>query len=117
MAQRMAAAFGFMGVALGAFGAHGLKDRLLANETLATWETAVLYHLIHAVVLLVLTNRHSIQRGTFLCFASGIVVFSGTLYILSITGIKWLGAITPIGGVLLLIGWARLFFEKKKEVK
>ena len=106
-----------MGVGLGAFGAHGLKTVLLENDTLATWDTAVLYHLIHAVVLLALSRSAQVHRGVVMCFSSGIVVFSGTLYVLSVTGIKWLGAITPIGGVLLLIGWGMLFFEKKKEVE
>ena len=105
-----------MGVALGAFGAHGLKSVLLENESLGTWDTAVLYHLIHAVVLLALSHSSQVHRSAVICFSSGIVVFSGTLYVLSVTGIKWLGAITPIGGVLLLIGWGMLFFERKKKV-
>ena len=105
-AIQLAAILGFTGVALGAFGAHGLKDVLAANGTAAVWQTAVLYQLVHAVAMLWAADRKpSIAR----LWAAGIVFFSGSLYLLALTNIKWLGAITPIGGVLFLIGWALLF--------
>ncbi len=114
-AQRWAAGFGFAGVSLGAFGAHLLEKILIQNETVEIWETAVLYHLVHAVVLLTLSRSHAVLRTAFVSFASGTAVFSGTLYVLALTGVKWLGAITPIGGVLLLVGWGMLFFQKDGE--
>ncbi len=112
---RFAAAFGFLGVALGAFGAHGLKARLSA-EMLAIYQTGVLYHLIHAVALLgigALAQRSS-SPSTALnvagwAFTAGIVVFSGSLYALAISGVRVLGAVTPFGGVAFLVGWAALF--------
>lgn len=97
---------GFTGVALGAFGAHGLKDTLAANGTAAIWGTAVLYHLIHSVAALWASER---RPGVVRVWAAGVAVFSGSLYVLAVTNVRWLGAITPIGGVLLLVGWALLF--------
>jgi uncharacterized membrane protein YgdD (TMEM256/DUF423 family) len=102
---RIAAALGFLAVALGAFGAHGLKDLLARNGTAAIWEKAVFYHLIHAVVLLFLASRPVVIVGAWWLFFAGILIFSGSLYILAFTGLKWLGAITPIGGLCLLGGW------------
>lgn len=93
---------GFTGVALGAFGAHALKDTLAAGGHTATWQTAVLYHLIHAVALLALPPGKWAGR----CWIAGIVLFSGSLYALALGGPKILGPITPLGGVLLLAGWA-----------
>jgi uncharacterized membrane protein YgdD (TMEM256/DUF423 family) len=107
-ATRLAACFGFFAVALGAFGAHGLKDTLAANGTLAAWQTAVLYHLVHSVVLLVLAKRETPPRVTLALFAAGVIVFSGSLYLLAVTNVKWLGAITPLGGAALLAGWVCL---------
>jgi uncharacterized membrane protein YgdD (TMEM256/DUF423 family) len=100
---RIAAIFGFLAVALGAFGAHGLKALLEANGTAAIWQTAVLYHLAHSIAALWAAERHA--AATRLWFI-GITIFSGTLYLLAVTNIRWLGAITPIGGLLLLAGWA-----------
>lgn len=110
---RIAATFGFLAVALGAFGAHGLKPTLLANGTLATFETGALYHLVHAVVLLILAQREPLARGAFVLFAVGIVIFSGSLYVLAITNLKWLGAIAPLGGLGLLGGWFALAFARR----
>jgi uncharacterized membrane protein YgdD (TMEM256/DUF423 family) len=106
---RTAAVFGFLAIALGAFGAHGLKETLAANGTGPIWETAVLYHLAHAVVMLVLALHIIRHVWAFRCFAAGVTVFSGTLYLLAVTNIKWLGAITPLGGLLLMAGWVLLF--------
>jgi uncharacterized membrane protein YgdD (TMEM256/DUF423 family) len=111
-ALRVAAIFGALGVGLGAFGAHGLSALLERNQRVDTWETAVLYHLVHAVVLLALA-LHSPRRGPFLCFAIGILIFSGTLYVLSLTNATWLGAITPLGGVAFIVGWVWLAVGKK----
>ena len=104
-ALRTAASFGFLAVALGAFGAHGLKDLLNQNETALIWEKAVFYHFIHAVMLFVLAQQNPIRMGPWLSFLVGIVLFSGSLYLLAVTNIKVLGAITPFGGVSFIIGW------------
>jgi uncharacterized membrane protein YgdD (TMEM256/DUF423 family) len=108
MAVRVAALMGFLGVALGAFGAHGLKDILDRNATLATWQTAVFYHLIHAVMLFILARQRPVPTGPWLSFFVGVLIFSGSLYLLAVTNIKWLGAITPLGGISLLAGWVWL---------
>jgi uncharacterized membrane protein YgdD (TMEM256/DUF423 family) len=94
-----------MAVALGAFGAHSLKDLLLRNQTAAIWEKAVFYHFIHAVMLFILAGRALFHPGPWLCFLVGIVVFSGSLYLLALTNLRWLGAITPIGGISFIAGW------------
>jgi uncharacterized membrane protein YgdD (TMEM256/DUF423 family) len=104
-AIRISAIVGFLGVALGAFGAHALKQHLAALHLADVWEKAVFYHLIHAVVLLLLASRPAFPRIPWLCFLFGIILFSGSLYLLAYTGIKWLGAITPLGGLSLLAGW------------
>lgn len=96
-------------VALGAFGAHGLKSHTDA-QGLAIWETAVRYQTWHALALLVLSvawDHLSPKqfRAATMCMLVGIFIFSGSLYVLVLSGIKWLGAITPIGGVLFIIGW------------
>jgi uncharacterized membrane protein YgdD (TMEM256/DUF423 family) len=106
---RIAAALGFLGVALGAFGAHGLKAILEANATMAIWQTAVLYHLVHAVAALWASEK---RPAIVWIWTAGIVIFSGSLYILAVTNVRWLGAITPIGGILFLIGWGMIAFGK-----
>lgn len=110
---RTAATLGFLAVALGAFGAHGLKPRLEAAGRMDTWETAVLYHLVHAVVLLVLALARPAAVWAFRAFAAGVAVFSGSLYLLCLSGWTWLGAVTPLGGLFLLAGWALLFVKRK----
>lgn len=109
IAIRIAAVFGFLSVALGAFGAHGLKEMLTQNQALDIWEKAVFYQFIHSVMLYVLATRPTFERAAFLLFVAGIVIFSGSLYVLAITGLRWLGAITPIGGLSFLAGWVWLF--------
>ncbi len=100
----------FLGVALGAFGAHGLKDTLSA-EARPVYQTAVLYHLIHGMALLAvgwlatLKPNSPVVRQAGWAFVIGIVLFSGSLYALSLTGIKKLGIVTPFGGLALLVGW------------
>lgn len=113
-ALRCAAIFGFLGVALGAFGAHGLHDLLMKNARLANWETAVHYHLVHAAVLVAISLGKTVPRAAWWLFASGIIVFSGTLYLLALTNVRWLGAITPLGGLALLGGWAALGFTRRE---
>lgn len=110
---RVAGALGFLGVALGAFGAHGLADLLARNERLDTWHTAVLYHLIHAVALMALAAAGRVRPLTFWSWLIGILLFSGSLYVLSVTNIKALGAITPFGGVAFLIGWGSVCLRPK----
>jgi uncharacterized membrane protein YgdD (TMEM256/DUF423 family) len=111
---RIAAATGFFAVALGAFGAHGLKEILAQNGTAAIWEKAVFYHFIHAVMLFVLAERKPFAASAWWCFFAGIVIFSGSLYLLAVTNAHWLGAIMPVGGASFLAGWAWLFFRREK---
>lgn len=108
---RIAALLGLLGVALGAFGAHALKPTLAAFGTADIWETGVIYQLVHSVALLVLAAVGRADRWLTLLWAGGIVIFSGTLYVLSVTGVKWLGAITPLGGLAFLAGWALLIIR------
>ena len=101
-----------LGVLLGAFGAHGLQARLTA-DMLATFETGVRYHFIHALGLLAVAWAASRWPGAWTgwagwLFVAGIVIFSGSLYLLAVTGIRWLGAITPIGGLCFIGGWVAL---------
>ena len=112
--RRAAAVLAFFGVALGALGAHALKDALAANESLATWKTGAFYHLFHALALFVVASV-AYHRGVCVCFAAGIVLFSGSLYGLALT--KWgvLGPITPLGGVAFLAGWAWLALSAPKS--
>ncbi len=110
---RAAAILGALMVAIGAFGAHGLKDTLVANDTVAIWDTAVFYHAVHAVALLALALEGRAGALISGCWIAGIFVFSGSLYVLAITDLRWLGAITPVGGVALIAGWVVLVFAKK----
>lgn len=107
-AVRISALFGFLAVALGAFGAHGLNAILVRNNTRAIWETAALYHLTHAVVLLIVSTREPLPQWVWRWFVSGVAIFSGSLYLLALTNLRWLGAITPVGGLCLLVGWLTL---------
>ena len=115
IATRVAAATGFLAVALGAFGAHGLKDILAQNGTRAIWEKAVLYHFIHAVMLFLLAGRKPFAVCAWWCFLVGIVIFSGSLYLLALTNAHWLGAITPFGGGSFLAGWGLLLCNAAKS--
>ena len=105
---RLAALSGFVVVALGAFGAHGLKPTLETHQTLAIWEKAVLYHAVHTLVLLALAAQSHIPLGAVVSFLCGIALFSGSLYVLAVTNLRWLGALTPLGGVAFLLGWVWL---------
>ena len=108
LATRIAAAMGMLAVVLGAFGAHGLKDLLAQNNTAAIWEKAVFYHFIHAVMLFVLANLKPFRAVAWWSFLIGICIFSGSLYLLAVTNVHWLGAVTPIGGVSFIVGWTCL---------
>jgi uncharacterized membrane protein YgdD (TMEM256/DUF423 family) len=112
--KRTAAILGFAGVALGAFGAHGLKAHLAARGFTDAWEKAVLYHLVHTVALLALSaycsardNSRPLSRAAW-AWTLGVVLFSGSLYALALGGPRPLVFVTPIGGVFLLAGWALL---------
>lgn len=110
LAMRVAAVLGFLAVGLGAFGAHSLKELLAQHGTTAIWEKAVLYHFVHVVVMVVLAQRQPVRTAAWLAFFVGIFIFCGSLYLLAVTNIRWLGAITPIGGVSFLVGWGCLAF-------
>ena len=109
----IASALGGISVILGAFASHALKDRL-SERALAIWETGTKYQMYHALALIaiaLLIARYPNSRLLTIAgyaFISGVVIFSGSLYALSLSGIKWLGAITPLGGVAFIIGWACL---------
>lgn len=107
LSLRFAAVLGFLGVALGAFGAHGLRGVLAETGRADEWKTAVLYHLIHASMLAALSLRRPPGAAWWL-FGAGIIVFSGSLYLLALTNLRWLGAITPLGGLCFLGGWLAL---------
>lgn len=116
---RITAVCGGMAIILGAFGAHALKE-MLTEEMLTIFETGVKYHFYHALAMLGLisyANQDMLPKpmpSILLCWLIGILIFSGSLYILSISGIRWLGAITPIGGVSMIIGWVWLAISAKK---
>jgi uncharacterized membrane protein YgdD (TMEM256/DUF423 family) len=114
-ATRIAAAAGFLAVVLGAFGAHGLKNILAQNGTPTIWEKAVFYHFVHAVMLFILAERKTFPAVAWWSFFVGIVIFSGSLYLLAVTNVHWLGAITPFGGAAFLIGWGWLLFCQKQK--
>ncbi|WP_367401415.1 DUF423 domain-containing protein [Solimonas sp. SE-A11] len=109
----LGASYGFLAVALGAFGAHALKAKL-TPDLLAVWKTGVEYHFYHALALLAvgLLARQLQPSGALttagVCFALGVLLFSGSLYALALSGVRVLGAVTPFGGLLFLVGWACL---------
>lgn len=109
-----------LAVAIGAFGAHGLKSHL-SDEMLQTYKTGVDYHFYHALGLLLvgvlsLNMPSGLLNWSAILLAAGIVLFSGSLYVLAITGIKWLGAVTPLGGLSFIAGWILLFAAVWKKL-
>lgn len=107
--------FAASGIGLGAFGAHGLEAKLVANDTVDAWNTAVLYHLIHAVALFVLAAVDTLKsKWSFTLMSVGILLFSGSLYALALTKIGVFGPITPLGGTAFIAAWITLIFENKK---
>ena len=105
---RIAAILCFLAVALGAFGAHALRSMLEGHGMLDVWNKAVLYHFIHGIALLVLALFGTANRGAWWLLFAGIFLFSGSLYVMALTNLRWLGAITPLGGICFLGGWAWL---------
>ena len=113
----IAALSGTLAVGVGAFGAHGLQEILESTGRIETFETAVKYHFYHTLalafiglVMLVRPKWKSLQFSAW-NMIGGIVIFPGSLYILSLTGITWWGAVTPLGGVLFILGWLGLFYS------
>ena len=115
LARKLTAAVGFSGVLFGAFGAHALRSLLETAGAMPIWQTAVQYHLIHAVALLMVVGRPVASRFTFWSFFIGVLIFSGSLYLLALTGVRWLGAVTPLGGLGMLLGWVSLAFRRQWE--
>ncbi|MFN3852343.1 MAG: DUF423 domain-containing protein [Spirosomataceae bacterium] len=110
------AILGALGVALGAFGAHALKDMLTASNRLDTFETAVKYQFYHALALIlvgILSQNFTVKTMNYsgLSMLIGTIIFSGSLYLICFTGIKAFGAIAPIGGTLMIVGWLLLFWS------
>jgi uncharacterized membrane protein YgdD (TMEM256/DUF423 family) len=108
--RRIAGLLGLIGVLLGAFGAHALKATLLARGTAATWETAVLYHLVHTVAVFAATMALSGPRPWLaraaMSWTLGVILFSGSLYAFALGGPHWLVYVTPFGGLAFLLGWS-----------
>jgi uncharacterized membrane protein YgdD (TMEM256/DUF423 family) len=123
---RLAAGLIAAGTALGAFGAHALKGRV-EPEMLQVYQTGVFYHLVNAVGLLAASagaasgpavggrGSAGAPRAARIAITAGIVVFAGSLYVLAVSGVRWLGAVTPIGGTLLIGGWLTLAFVKGSD--
>jgi uncharacterized membrane protein YgdD (TMEM256/DUF423 family) len=117
----IASALGGLSVAIGAFGAHALAKMLESTGRVETFETAVKYQMYHTLALLAVglllfkVEQPALQVAAW-CFFIGILIFSGSLYVLCATGITWLGAITPIGGTLLIVGWGSLFYAILKAL-
>jgi uncharacterized membrane protein YgdD (TMEM256/DUF423 family) len=108
---RIAAALCLLAVGLGAFGAHALKATLQDHGMLEVWNKAVLYHFLHAIALFVLAFHGAGNRLAYFLILAGILFFSGSLYTLALTNVRWIGAVTPIGGLCFLAGWAWLIIS------
>ncbi|WP_258104899.1 DUF423 domain-containing protein [Marinoscillum sp. MHG1-6] len=105
------ATFSFLAIAIGAFGAHGLHSILVAYDRVGTFETGVLYHIMHALAILIVGLTETKKPSNYFrysawIFSIGILMFSGSLYLLATLNLPFLGMITPIGGLAFLIGWA-----------
>jgi uncharacterized membrane protein YgdD (TMEM256/DUF423 family) len=113
---RIAAVLCFLAVALGAFGAHALRSTLEGRGMVDVWNKAVFYHFIHAIALLVLALYGTINRGACWLLLAGILLFSGSLYLLALIpqARDWLGPVTPVGGLCFLAGWAWLALAPPK---
>jgi uncharacterized membrane protein YgdD (TMEM256/DUF423 family) len=101
-------------VLFGAFGAHALRETLSAHDSIQTWETAVRYQMWHALALILLSmisEPQSVHKMAGPCFVVGSLLFSGSLYGLALDGPKWLGPITPLGGLCIMIGWVLLAYS------
>src|SRR5690606_9420821 len=119
---KLAAVLGFLAVAIGAFGAHGLEPILSKYKRLETFETAVKYHFYHTFAILIVGVLLTIEQEnkklvySVYSFLAGIFIFSGSLYFMSLTNITWLGAVTPLGGLAFMLGWIFLFVGVKKRL-
>jgi uncharacterized membrane protein YgdD (TMEM256/DUF423 family) len=111
---RIAAGLCFLAVAFGAFGAHWLRSTIDSHGMGDAWNKAVLYHFLHAIALFALALYGTSNRAAWWLIFSGILLFSGSLYIMALTNLRWLGAITPLGGLCFLAGWAWLVFSPPK---
>jgi uncharacterized membrane protein YgdD (TMEM256/DUF423 family) len=113
LAQRLGAIFALFGVVLGALAAHGpVHDYLARRGSLDYWHTALFQEWVHALALLALSHNRSARRGCVICWLVGVVLFSGSLYILSLDpGQRWAGPLTPLGGLFLIAGWVWLWFS------
>ncbi|WP_373521200.1 DUF423 domain-containing protein [Aquiflexum sp.] len=117
----IAGILGGLAVSIGAFGAHGLEAILVSNGRTETFETAVKYHFYHALAILAVGVWQRFEPTTkrlnsaVWMFLVGILIFSGSLYVLSLTGISWLGAITPIGGIAFILGWVLVVVSAKNK--
>ena len=118
---KLAAILGALAVGIGAFGAHGLKEVLSETGRVDTFETGVKYHFYHSLSILLIgilalikPNWKQLSTAAIL-MAVGILIFSGSLYLLSLSGITWLGAITPLGGVAFIAGWVLVFLAASKD--
>ena len=114
-AFRAAACLGFLAVALGAFGAHSLKDFLLRRNMVAIWDKAVFYHMVHAVVMGWVAGLRPFPAAAWRWFGAGVLCFSGSLYAWALTQAHWLVFITPLGGLCLLAGWLSLVIHGGKS--
>ena len=118
---QLAGISGALAVGLGAFGAHSLEELLIQNNRLETFQTAVNYHFYHTLALLGIGLLGTIKpewKGINLSAWSmilGILIFSGSLYVLCLTGFTWLGAITPLGGLAFILGWLNIFYSSYKN--
>ncbi len=117
---RFVALNGVLSVVLGAFAAHGLEDQL-SDRHMATFRTAVLYHFLHTLALLAVISlpdqlaKPSLCHWAAVSFAAGIVLFSGSLYLLVLTNTPTLGMVTPLGGLAFIAGWGLLFFAARRS--
>lgn len=105
-------------VLFGAFGAHALKQTLSANDSIQTWETAVrtqMWHALGLILLSLICERQALPKMTGTCLVIGTLLFSGSLYGLALDGPRWLGPITPLGGLCLIAGWALLAYSCLKN--
>src|SRR5437588_13092735 len=113
MMFRIAALLCFLAVGLGAFGENSLKPTLEVHGLVDVLNKAVLYHFIHAIALFVLALFGTANRGAWWLLFVGILLFSGSLYLMALTKVRWLGAITPLGGLCFLAGWAWLVISPR----
>lgn len=117
----LGAFLGALSVMIGAFGAHALKNLLTANGRIDVFETAVKYQFYHSFALLIIGMmmmkfQHKFFDYAGISFISGVIIFSGSLYILCITNVKWWGAVTPIGGLCMIAGWLFMAFALMKSL-